>query len=231
MNMPNERPHELDDFGGRARIFPLPNLVMFPHVVQPLHIFEPRYREMMADALAGDGLIAMGLLTPGWEQDYEGRPPMESVICLGKVASHTLLPDGKYNLLLSGLIRAEIKRELPAKRSFRIAEVELLDDFYPPEFADQRPALRQRLLDRFSLVVGHSPQSRQQIEMLRNREIPLGVLTDVVSYALDIGLPQKQTLLAESNVDERAALLLEYLDHFSGTPPRGKLFPPNFSSN
>ena len=64
----------VESFSGTARLFPLPNLVLFPHVMQPLHIFEPRYRSMLEDALASDGLIAMALLAPGWENDYEGRP-------------------------------------------------------------------------------------------------------------------------------------------------------------
>ena len=63
-----------DEFAGTARLFPLPNLVLFPHVVQPLHIFEPRYRQLMADALADDRLIAMALLRPGWEEDYHRKP-------------------------------------------------------------------------------------------------------------------------------------------------------------
>src|SRR5262245_36186596 len=110
------------DFTGSVRLFPLPNLVLFPHVVQPLHIFEPRYREMMEDALAGDGLIAMVLLAPGWERGYEGRPAIAPVACLGKILSHERLADGKFNLLLRGVSRAAIRREHPAERAFRQAD-------------------------------------------------------------------------------------------------------------
>ena len=95
----------LIDFAGKARLFPLPNLVLFPHVMQPLHVFEPRYRQMTADALAGDRLIALVLLRPGWEADYEGRPPVFPVACLGHVVADKQLPDGRYNLLLRGLSR------------------------------------------------------------------------------------------------------------------------------
>src|SRR5437763_5081870 len=95
----------LADFRGVARLFPLPNLVLFPHVVQPLHVFEPRYRQMTADALAGDRLIALALLKSGWEDDYDAQPPIHGVGCLGRVAAEQLLPDGRYNLLLRGLSR------------------------------------------------------------------------------------------------------------------------------
>src|SRR5262249_30206454 len=102
----------LEGFGGEARLFPLPNLVLFPAVVQPLHIFEPRYRTLMADALAGDRLMALALLRPGWEEDYHQSPPVHSVVCLGKIFKEQLLPDGRYNLLLYGLARARILDEL-----------------------------------------------------------------------------------------------------------------------
>jgi uncharacterized protein len=71
-------------FCGVARLFPLPNLVLYPHVMQPLHIFEERYREMLEDALAGDRLIAMAVLEPGYEHDYDSRPPIGEYACLGK---------------------------------------------------------------------------------------------------------------------------------------------------
>ena len=85
----------LANFKGLARLFPLPNLVLFPQVVQGLHVFEPRYRQMMADAVAADGLIALVLLKPGWEEEYDEKPAVESVGCLGRIGWHEKLPDGK----------------------------------------------------------------------------------------------------------------------------------------
>src|SRR5690348_13006239 len=101
----------LEAFAGGVRLFPLPNLVLFPHVMQPLHIFEPRYRSLLEDALSADRLIAMAVLEPGWESDYEGRPPLSSMACLGRVATYRRLPDGTYNLLLLGLQRIKLVRE------------------------------------------------------------------------------------------------------------------------
>src|ERR1700730_12850904 len=92
-------------FDGTVRLFPLPNVVLFPHVTLPLHIFEPRYRAMTADALAGDRLITMMLLRPGWEEQYEGRPPLYPVGCVGKIVTDQKLDDGRYNLLLRGVSR------------------------------------------------------------------------------------------------------------------------------
>ena len=76
-------------------LFPLPNVVLFPNVFLPLHIFEPRYREMVADALADDRMIGMVLLRPGWEHDYEGRPPIYPVGTSGLITNVERLPDGR----------------------------------------------------------------------------------------------------------------------------------------
>src|SRR5437660_1133908 len=98
----------LSRFEGTARLFPLPNLVLFPHVIQPLHIFEPRYREMMADALAGDRLVSIVLLRPGWEASYQGQPLVHEVACLGRIVADQRLEDGRFHLLLRGLARVRI---------------------------------------------------------------------------------------------------------------------------
>src|SRR5579884_3720517 len=108
----SDDPGALTDFSGTARLFPLPNLVLFPYAVQPLHVFEPRYRQMTRDALAGDRLIAVVLLQPGWDVDYEGRPPVHPVACVGRVLAENKLEDGRYNLLLRGLRRVRILDEL-----------------------------------------------------------------------------------------------------------------------
>ena len=116
----------LDDFRGRARLFPLPDLVLFPYVVQPLHIFEPRYRQLMEDALKDDRLIGMALLRPGWEKNYHKRPPIHPMICLGRIHKEERLPDGRWNLLLHGLARARVENEMKADRLYRMARVRLV---------------------------------------------------------------------------------------------------------
>src|SRR5262245_23493857 len=100
------------DFAGTARLFPLPNLVLFPHVGQPLHIFEPRYRQLMTDALDADRLIAMALLRPGWEDEYHKKPPIHDTVCIGRIHNEERLADGRFNLLLQGLCRARIREEI-----------------------------------------------------------------------------------------------------------------------
>src|SRR5437868_10678612 len=94
-------------------LFPLPNVVLFPRAVLPLHIFEERYKAMTADALAGGRRrIAMALLKPGWEKNYYGQAEIAPVVCVGNILSHERLADGKYNFLLQGHTRARLVREV-----------------------------------------------------------------------------------------------------------------------
>lgn len=225
-----------DDFNGRVRLFPLPNSVLFPHVLQPLHVFEPRYRELTIDALATDQLIAMALLEPGWEKEYEGKPSISQVACLAKIVSHQRLDDGRYNLLLAGLHRVKIVREMHTTKPFRTAQVEIIEDYYSPLGEPMRPMLFRKLIDEFiKRFMPKLPEAREQIEQLLGSEIPLGPVTDIISYTLDLAMAQKQELLGQADVDRRAVLLADIMDRweqYHGQIPRrpGK-FPPEFSAN
>jgi len=223
-----------DHFSGRARLFPLPNLVLFPHVMQPLHIFERRYVELFREALEDDRLIAMALLNPGWEKDYEGRPPIAPVACLGRVVTWQAQPDNRYNLLLLGVGRVRVLRELPPDRLFRSADVELLDDEYPMAAAEARPALHRKLIEAFEKMLPHINDAEEMFNQLSVNSISLGTLTDVISYALDMDIRLKQSLLDEPNVDCRAKLLLKYLRKAAQESEACTLaagFPPAFSPN
>src|SRR5512144_2254723 len=92
-------------------IFPLPNVVLFPNVFLPLHIFEPRYRAMVDDALRGDRIIGMVLLRPGWEADYEGRPAIYPIGCAGVITHAERLNDGRFNIVLRGMEKFRVVGE------------------------------------------------------------------------------------------------------------------------
>lgn len=233
MSTSEEFSFDASEFYGVARLFPLPNLVLFPHVVQPLHVFEERYRHMVEDALNGDRLIALAMLAPGWEQDYDGRPPLAPVACLGRIATHFRLDDGRYNLLLVGLRRVRLIEELPPTEQFRQAKVELLPDIYAAGQEAPRQAMKSRLLRAFKERVASVSQADEQLDQLLAGDVGLGVLTDVVGYTLDLDLAFKLRLLGEVDVDRRAAWLLERLetpapDNITSAKRR---YPPDFSQN
>lgn len=222
---PSEFPH---DFAGVVRLFPLPNLVFFPHVVQPLRLFEPRYRALMEEAMECDHLISMGLLLPGWEKAYFQRPAIAETICIGRVIAHRREKNGDYQLMLLGLRRALVEEELSdSTRPFRRARVRVLEDRYSPLGALERPALQQRLLDSFGTFLPAGSQLKRQLDQLLGPQMPLGPLTDVLAFSIGFDVQFKQRLLAELDVDRRALMLLDSLP----SAPASRGFPPEFSLN
>ena len=121
MAVPSQQPASL----AAVPLFPLPNVVLFPRAVLPLHIVENRYRVMTTDCLAGPRQIAMALLKPGWEKNYYGRPQLEPVVCVGSILTHESLPEGKSNFVVQGHTRARNVREHD-HHPYRIAELEPL---------------------------------------------------------------------------------------------------------
>jgi Lon protease-like protein len=221
-------------FSGVARLFPLPNLVLYPHVMQPLHIFEERYREMLEDALATDKLIAMSVLKPGWETDYESRPPVADHACLGKVVAHHRLDDGRYNVLLLGVERVRIVQEMDPLRSFRQAKVEIVEDCYDFDSKRDKERMQNHLLDAFREHLPSTCQLPEQLEEMLSRRLPLGLLTDLAAYALPIDTAVKCQLLAECRVGVRGKILLEQVENLaakSSSPSISHRYPPRFSEN
>ena len=106
-------------------IFPLDDVMVFPNISRPLHIFEPRYRAMVADALKGDRVIGMIQLRPGYEANYEGRPPVFAIGCAGVITDFEQLPDGRYNIMLRGLVKFRILSE-DQSLPYRVARVEAI---------------------------------------------------------------------------------------------------------
>lgn len=127
-------------------LFPLDDLMLFPNVERRLQIYEPRYRAMMADALKGDRLIGMVQLRPGYEADYEGRPPVYSIGTAGVITEFELLPDGRYHLVLRGLVKFRILSE-DHSRLYRLARVEPIREEPDERERDALRALRERLVD------------------------------------------------------------------------------------
>ena len=219
-----------DQFSGLARVFPLPNMVMFPHVMQALHIFEPRYRAMFEEAIQDDRLIALGLLAPGWEQHYEERPQLQPTACLCRIATHQRTPQGTYNVLLLGVRRLRLIRELPATKPFRVVESEILEDHEPDTKAGAAAGLQQQLLAVFKRAMPKIPQAYEQLDQLLGSQITLGMLTDIVSYTIDLDLDTKLRLLSECDVVSRVRLLMHAIEA-RGSAVTSRVFPPAFSVN
>lgn len=199
-------------------LFPLPNVVLFPKAVLPLHIFEERYKQMTADALEGERLIAMSLLLPGWEKDYHCKPAIEPVVCVGKILTSEKLGDGKYNFLLQGICRARIVREHEG-RPYRTATLRKLPE--PAVMEIDLAQERQRLAEQVSAGPLAGSPLGIQFAKLFERPIPTVHLMDLMAFTFVEDIRAKQRLLAETDPHRRSALLIDSLAGLSVAPPRG----------
>ena len=185
-------------------LFPLPETSLFPGVSRPFLIYEPRYREMIADALKGDKIIGMVRLRPGFEKDYEGRPPIDSVGCAGKIEEYEQLPDGRYVILLRGLTTFRVLKE-DQRKPYRLARIELLPEVLKDADRGTLSTLRKRI---DSLLVGILPLDVEPPDpSLDDTE-----LVNVVAQNLPMLEATRQDLLERTSVVERARLLVERLE-------------------
>src|SRR5579883_2102207 len=223
---------DLSDFSNVSRLFPLPKVVLFPHAIMPLHIFEPRYRQMTEDALGTDKLVTIVQLRDPSSSQATGEPAIEDVGCLGRIIKHERLPDGRFTFLLLGRKRVRLTREIPSDRLYRLAEVEILEDEEPPADCE---SLRAELAALFRRTFVKEHELDPDISDLLEADMPLGVLTDIMAHALSLPADLKQQLLNEPRTSRRAGLLLSLLMEIARThlpPPFGaKSFPPAFSEN
>ena len=222
---------EPEQFQGLARVFPLPNLVMFPHVMQAIHIFEPRYRALLEEALATDRLITMGTLLPheGPDEDAPTRPTVAPMACLCRVATHQRTPQGTYNVLLLGVRRLRLAAELPPMRPFRVFEGEIVEDVEPSLPDEAAVTLQADLLAAFRRSLPQVPDAQEQLDQLVGAKVSLGMLSDIVAYSLDVDSDWKLRMLAEPDVLRRTRMLVKAL---AARTPRGQRpFPPPFSRN
>jgi Lon protease-like protein len=187
-------------------IFPLPNVVLFPQVFLPLHIFEPRYRSMVADAIGGDRLIGVVLLRPGWESDYDGRPAVFPVGCAGVITHHDRLPDGRFNIVLRGLEKFRITGE-ESDRLYRVAHIDSLEerlDGHREEIAAARQRLEGMLIPK--------PRGRGADES----GLPISMsdedLVNTLAQYMDLEPLEKQALLERSGPLDRCRSLIELLE-------------------
>jgi Lon protease-like protein len=201
------------DFPERFPIFPLPNLVLFPGIRLPLHIFEPRYRAMTRDALSGERVIGMLLVRPGADA-MQPRAPVFDVGVAGRITDCTRLPDGRYDLLLLGERRFRLRGDEVTPEGYRIGDAELLDPS-ESETSAQEDALREEraLLERLALEHAEAADPRS-VGLLRGRLRALTAvqLVHALAFAIDADPLEKQGVLEGRDSPERCRRLLSLLE-------------------
>ncbi|MBI3962462.1 MAG: LON peptidase substrate-binding domain-containing protein [Deinococcus sp.] len=184
-------------------IFPLPNVVLFPGVSLPLHIFEPRYKAMVADALAEAQIIGMVLLKPGYEADYYGRPPAYDLGCAGRITVVEQLPDGRYNIVLNGIQRFRILEEYN-QRLYRTVQVEWLCEESQGWGGRPLSASRGKLLE---LIADLTEPSGGHLSQLDD-----ATLVNHLCHLLPLSSEEKQGLLEANGLAARCDWLTQLLE-------------------
>ena len=185
-------------------LFPLPSVVLFPNVFLPLHVFEPRYRVMAADALASDRMIGMVLLRPGWESEYEGRPPVYPIGCSGVITHVEQTSDGRYNVVLRGVERFRIVSE-DQERPYRRALVEPLAE--PAPAGRDVAAIRSTRAKLESLLATAVDKDARMPAAMADAD-----LVNALAQYLDLEPLEKQALLERDCLRARAESLVELLE-------------------
>ena len=187
-------------------LFPLPNVVLFPNVFLPLHIFEPRYRQMVADALGGDRIIGMTLLRPGYEAEYDGHPAIYPIGCAGVITHSQPLGEGRYDIVLRGIQKFRVQTE-DHSRPYRIAQVEAISETIP---ADQSVPLRHQR-QRLEAVLAAAIK-RVRAEPKFPPSVPDEDLVNALAQYLDLDVLEHQALLECDGVLARCRALIDLLE-------------------
>ncbi len=191
----------------KLKVFPLPHAVLLPGSAMGLHVFEPRYRDLARDALAGDGVLAVAMLAPGWEAEYHDRPALRPMVGVGVIDEHEALPDGRYNLLVRGVARAELASELPPEHAYREMHAFLAKDVEPASL-EQVETIRRCAFDIASAL---NPMVAQPLlTALAHVEDP-GMLCDLAGATLIIEPDARQRVLEATDVQKRLDVVVSEL--------------------
>jgi uncharacterized protein len=199
-------------------VFPLPDVVFFPHALLPLHIFEPRYKAMMSHVLEGHGLMAVARVQPGHLGELGGRPPVFEIAGVGACVSVDRLPDGRYNLMLRGLSRVRLADELPPEQPFRLFRAVVLADAQARATGSLAAAHAQlvALCDRLAEAVPDDGGALRQLARVIGTP---GGCADAVASGLVRDPDARQALLEELDAGERlervSAHVAELLQSFA----------------
>lgn len=211
------------DFSGEVPIFPLPRVAFFPGTKLPLHLFEPRYIKMLLDVHRGEQMIAMVALdsdTGAKVLRSPQSPPIRKVAGLGRLTRLERLPDGLFNIELFGLSRVAILEELPLTKPYRVARVKALTDLG----SELAKSLKQESLDRAFQLFNEVLQKYSRFPgefFTRFKEIPFGLLVDILSHHAPCGIDMKQHLFEECDPLKRCQSLISILEQIQQLPEVG----------
>jgi Lon protease-like protein len=190
-------------------------------MILPLHIFEERYREMVRDALQTDRVLALAQLEPGWESQYGDRPRLRPLCCAATIVWNQGLPDGRFNIIVQGIVRTRILEELPPTKGYREVRADMLRD--PPFQGEEEEQLRQAVFE----LGGRIPQELSESLLKTAAHSNGGELADIVAATVVSDIERRQELLCELDVKHRLTAVLEEVGELIGrmvpSTPQGPL--------
>lgn len=197
------------NFARPMPLFPLNTAAVLPQQVIPLQIFEPRYVQMMEHILDGTGQFALAVFEGNrWKQEYHGRPPIRPAVCVCQVLEHQRLPDRRFAVIVQGVCRARIIKELPGgpERQYRLAYLEPvgIDEAAETKLYGVRERLTELLTEEPLSRLNHAERI---VERIRDEDIPTAVILELVSFALPTRQEMRYRLLEEGDAGERADLI------------------------
>jgi Lon protease-like protein len=190
-------------------LFPLPNVVLFPKTPMPLYIFEERYRTMIRETLAGDGELVIALLRAGSEANYANVSAVHEIACLGRIETYEELEDGKYNIVVVGVHRVRIIREVQHS-PYQLVEVEKIEDSEYNEPSEEIVARHNQLGGLFAKFTELATGVKQNaLELMP--QLDFESLVNMVAMTLNLAIDQKQSLLEISELSKRCDALIPVL--------------------
>lgn len=196
-------------------VFPLPNMVMFPGSLVPLHIFEPRYRAMVTWCLEQDSPLAVAMIQPGAEGAQLADPQVVPVCGVGRIDRHLKLPDGRYNLVLQAQTRVQLEEELPQREGFRRFRVRETPDLpADPQTLARHMATIKALGDGLATTV---PSLGYMLNELIGKGLEPGQIADQIIDFTTLAPADKQQVLEERDPVKRLAAVEELLASFLAT--------------
>lgn len=197
----------LKNFSGTIPLFPLSTVVFFPNTLLPLHVFEPRYKQMVSDVINSEKIIGMALFKPGWQSNYYGNPDVFDVVGMGRIVSSETFTDGRINIVLYGLKRVRIV-DIVKDEPYRLAKVNIMENTRGADEEIYRARIEE-LITKWNFTLDEDQKSHR---INVNAKLPLDSLTDALGTLIFSNTFDKQMLLEEQSTEKRAQKIIRDLE-------------------
>lgn len=213
------------NFSRPMPIFPLDSVALLPQQAIPLHVFEPRYRQMIGRVLDTTGQFALATFAGNrWKQEYHGRPPLRPAVCVAQIVQHEKTDDGRFAVMVQGVCRAKIVEEMPAEegRLYREARLEPvgLDENADPLELEEVRTLLDELLSEGPLT--RMAAAEPVLKFIRDPDVPAAAILELAAVSLIHRQDLLYRLLQEAELGARARLVLDELSHLESLIKRAE---------